>query len=122
MPSPARSSTLFRNDLRRTIPFQVSIQQGTPEIRWEHWAIRGYFADAPHGLCESRAVAHVVAHDPDQAALVATCDARWERIGESDPDMVHFNTFIFILEALNTLPHVVIFETASGILLPMRGM
>ncbi len=83
------------------------------EIWWEHWKMSIHVVDLPHVLLESQEIAHHFASNSSQAQFVTSCDARLEVVGEPDPGMVYFNTFLFVLEALSTLPNVAIFDTAS---------
>jgi hypothetical protein len=96
---------------------QIISQEKTIEINWGDFSAKLFFVETPSVLVESQEIANKFIHDPIISSFIASCDARIEVICEEDVDMDYFNIYIYILEALVTLPNVIVFETASENLL-----
>lgn len=85
---------------------------GTDHIKlaWSNWSLRLFFAVAPHVLIESKEIAAAKATHRADRDIIASCDRRIEITSDPDPKMDHFNDYIFVLEVLERIPGVVLFD------------
>jgi hypothetical protein len=91
------------------------VQSGeTVSLQWSDYMLEVGESHAPHVLEESAEIAaeRAAAH-PDKERI-ARCACRFEISGPEDPDMDHFNDYLFVGEALARLGRVYRFEQASG--------
>jgi hypothetical protein len=76
------------------------------------YRLRIYWETAPHVLVESQELAAKFEHP--QKAIMATCDRRLTTVGDADPNMNYFNDYVYVLEVLEDLPHVFVYDPLSG--------
>ncbi len=93
----------------------ISIARGDNSTSAD-WQIRVATNCTPSVLVEARAIAaaHLEPDDPRQTAL-ATYPCRIEIGCDPDPTMDRFNYYVYVLEALETLPGAIVFDpTTTG--------
>ncbi len=83
-------------------------------LAWSDWSLRVTLADAPHVLLESQEMADLFAAGRSDRELIARCQRRIEVAADSDPQMDHFNDYIFVLDVLERIPHVILFDPSAG--------
>lgn len=84
--------------------------EGSLVVRWKGWAFRIAYEADPQVLEDSKEIAeHYGANRPDES-LIAACRRRISVTGDADPNMDHFNDYLFIEEVLMKLPGVILFD------------
>jgi len=86
----------------------------TVKLRWQDYTMTVYRSSLPHVLEESAEIANEFAAGRPDRARIARCQLRFEISAEDDPNMGHFNDYLFVGEALQRLARVYRFEQASG--------
>lgn len=84
------------------------------EIRWTDWAFRLAYSDMPHVLEESREIDDACADGRPDRDRIAGCRRRLELASDEDPEMDHFNDYLFIQERLGQQDGVVLFDLQAG--------
>lgn len=84
------------------------------KLAWSNWSLRLLFAVASHVLIESKEIAAGVATHRANRDIIASCNRRIEITSAPDPKMDHFNDYIFVLEVLERIPGVVLFDPYAG--------
>lgn len=84
------------------------------QIRFDDWLFNIHFEDEFHVLIESGEVAASVSRKRPDWEVIASSDRRVTTHAMPDPDMVYFNTFVFVMEALEAIPNLYIFDPNDG--------
>jgi hypothetical protein len=79
-------------------------------VRWTEWAFRIAYEADPNVLEESREIAERYGASRPDESLLAACRRRITVMGDADPNMDHFNDYLFIEEVLMKLPGVILFD------------
>jgi hypothetical protein len=83
-------------------------------VKSSGWEVRLHLMDEPYVAEESRDIAKQFADCP-RAAEIGECERRVEVCStDPDPDMGHFNDFVFVLHALEEFRGVILFDPGSG--------
>lgn len=108
----AELRTFYETD--SAAPNEILESGPTVSLRWHDYTMTVYRSALPHVLEESAELAsEFAAHRPDRDRI-ARCKLRFEISAEEDPNMDHFNDYLFVGEALQRLARVYRFENASG--------
>ncbi len=92
---------------------EVSVVNGEVRLSWPAFTLVAGLSSEPHVAEESAWLAvHAGADHPDRHRI-AQCTSRFEISGDPDPEMLHFNDYLFVGEALARLGRVYRFDQAS---------
>ena len=83
------------------------------ELRWPDYVLAVGRSRVPHVLEESKEIAEQAGQQHPAREQIASCTCRFEMSGDDDPDMDHFNDYLFVGEALCRLGRVYWFDQAS---------
>ncbi len=94
-------------------PTDIVVLDSVVTLSWPDYWLKAGWSSAPHVLEESAGLAERAgAHHPDRQRI-ARCASRVELSGDADPDMLRFNDYLFVGEALARLGNVYRFDQAS---------
>jgi hypothetical protein len=83
-------------------------------VQWADWSLRLYFEGEPHVLVESEEIAEHYAASHPERKTIAACKRRLSMSGDDDPNMDHFNDYVFVMEVLESFPGVYLFDPREG--------
>jgi hypothetical protein len=92
----------------------VIIESDRMKVQRDEWELRIYWEDKPHVLEESREIAKRFAQGRADADVIASCKFRITTAADPDPDMTYFNDYVFVLEALESIKNIYIFDPYDG--------
>ncbi len=84
------------------------------QLRFNDWLFHLHLEDEPHVALESREIAATVVNKRADGDLIASSDKRITTYGMLDPDMEHFNDYVFVIEVLESVPQLYIFDPNDG--------
>ena len=89
---------------------------GTNTIILHHgeWFLDIYWEDEPHVLIESEEIARLFASDRSDRSTIAACSRRITTAGQPDPNMNYFNDYVYVLEVLEGMPGLFVFDSHAG--------
>lgn len=90
-------------------------------IKWKNWAFQIAYEDGPHVLEESREIAELHSANRPDESLIAACRRRMIVVGDPDPNMEHFNDYLFIEEVFLTLPGVILYDPQEKAFVDKKG-
>ena len=99
---------------RRQIPVQIEQHDKHCILYFDAWSFRIYWEDEPHVLVESQEIAVKFPSTGIDPAVIASCAQRITTAGDSDPDMLHFNDYVYVLEVLERFKGVYLFDPNDG--------
>ena len=79
-------------------------------VHWGDWSLRAFWEDEPHVLEEFREIADAFAGSRPDRERIAGCRRRITLAADDDPDMDHFNDYLFIMERLGRQEGVILFD------------
>lgn len=83
-------------------------------VQWGDWSFHLGYESEPHVVIESEEIAdHYAASHPEQKKIAA-CKRRLSMSGDDDPNMDHFNDYLFVMEILESFPGVYLFDPQDG--------
>lgn len=102
----------FASDPGAAIRIEDAAAQPIPSVavRWDGWSFRLSVEDQPHVRAESEGIAEAFASGRPNRDLIASCRRRISVAADPDPDMDHFNDYLFIMERLGKLTGVILFD------------
>jgi hypothetical protein len=95
-------------------PEAISVVEEEVRLEWRGYVLVAGLSAAPHVAEESAWLVEQVAPAHPSRERIARCPSRFEISGDPDPDMLHFNDYLFVGEALARLGRVYRFDQASG--------
>lgn len=102
---------IIRTDLAsKKSPLIVTIATDTLTVPVGTWTLRVRWENGPHVLAESKEIAELFAKERPDANVIATCNRRIVTAGDDDPAMTYFNEYAFVLEALQSIDGIFLFE------------
>ena len=97
-----------------TAPREILVSGPTVTLRWEDYTMTVHRSALPNVLDESAEIANEFAAERLDRDRIARCQLRFEISADEDPEMDHFNDYLFVGEALQRLARVYRFDQASG--------
>jgi hypothetical protein len=125
MSDPVVNFILFHSDQRVTMPQVAEALGSLPGVevaiigpskivvREDGWPFTVYYATVPHVLAESHEMAQSHAAGRPDEEFIATCDRRFEVSWIPDPQMKHFNTWLFVTHKVEALVNGVTLDAAG---------
>ncbi len=95
-------------------PSEIRHSGADVTLRWPDYELTIGRSCVPHVLKESQELAESCGAQHPDRERIALCECRFEVSGADDPDMEHFNDYLFVGEALERLGRVYRLEQASG--------
>jgi len=92
---------------------QVTHLDKNISIQFSDWKIELHLADEPFVAEESMDIAEYFADCP-RSAEIAQCTRRVEIGGDPDPNMDHFNDFVYLCQVLEKFQGVILFDPELG--------
>jgi hypothetical protein len=77
------------------------------------WSLRVHSEFEPHVLVESQEIAELYGAGRSDRAAIARCAHRVTIDSDDDPGMNHFNDYVFVLETLERLGAVTLFDPVA---------
>ncbi len=99
---------------RQTSPPQIDHAADMCTLRRGDWSFRFYWEASPHVLMESQDIAERAAAQGFDESTVAACARRISTAGDPDPDMLHFNDYVYVLEVLEGFKGIYLFDPYDG--------
>lgn len=78
------------------------------------WSLRVAWDASARVAVESQEIADKFVTDAAERAEVAACQVRITTAGDPDPSMKHFNDYVFVLEVLEQIPGIYLFDLQTG--------
>jgi len=95
----------------------VVIEHGTSDVvlvQWGAWSVHIGYENEPHVAVESEDIADRFATSHPSRSDIAFCMQRLSVSGDDDPNMDHFNDFLFVMEVLESYSGVYLFDPQEG--------
>ena len=104
-----------QNHLMKRLPrMKVKRRGNTVTVEAPGWSLEVHLADEPFVAEESRDMAAHFSACP-RSAEIALSKRRVEIVStDADPDMEHFNDFVFVCETLEKFRGLILFDPRSG--------
>ena len=96
----------------RNVSVEV-VEPGVIAVLRDNWSLRVHWEDEPHVQAESVEIASLVAANEEDAQIIRTCRRCITTAGDADPNMLFFNDYVFVLEVLDSIPDLYIFDQNS---------
>src|SRR5207237_402271 len=100
----------LRTVYRQNASVQIDERETNCFLRFADWTFRIYWEAEPHVVIESREIAVKFPSAGIDSAVIASCARRITTGGDSDPDMLHFNDYVHVLEVLERFKGVYLFD------------
>jgi hypothetical protein len=84
------------------------------KIRVGVWELRVSWQADLDVVVESKEIAQFATKGRSDKAIVESCNRRVTTAADPDPDMNYFNDYVYVLEILQALPDVYVFDNYSG--------
>ena len=81
----------------------VAVEGTRLHIRWPDYSFEVAHSQLPHVIEESQEIAEEYAGSHPARERIALCASRFEMTGSDDPDMEHFNDYLYVIEAVQRL-------------------
>lgn len=94
-------------------PKSITGASSTITLRWPDYEMVVTRERLPNVLEESQEIAGRFGTAHEKRERIALCDCRFVTRGDDDPDMLHFNDYLFIGEALERLGTVYRFDQSA---------
>ena len=94
-------------------PSEITMHGQTISLRWADYVLQVNRESLPHVLEESAEIAERYAVARSDRERIAQCTCRFSTHGEDDRDMVYFNDYLFVGEAIARLGRVYRFDPSS---------
>jgi hypothetical protein len=93
---------------------RISCSDDSVTLSWPDYVLEVARSSLPHVLEESAEIAMRYASAHPEQSRISRAKIRFELSGRDDPDMLHFNDSLFIVEALERLGRVYRFDPVIG--------
>ena len=93
---------------------QITVDDKSCVLRWNDWSFRLHFENQPHVIEDSREIAERFASNRADQERIAACDRRITTAADPDPDMSHFNHYIYVMETLESIKGIYVFDPNDG--------
>ena len=94
-------------------PLEISAASQTITLRWDGYVRQVAREELPHVVEESTEIANQFAGSHAAKDRIAQCKCRFVTSGDDDLDMIHFNDYLFVGEALERLGTVYRFDQST---------
>ncbi|MEL6110926.1 MAG: hypothetical protein AAFU85_33380 [Planctomycetota bacterium] len=94
-------------------PLEISAASQTITLRWDGYVLQVAREQLPHVIEESAEIAAQFGADHPAKDRIAKCICRFCITGDDDPDMMHFNDYLYVGEALDRLGTVYRFDQST---------
>ena len=94
-------------------PLEILKVSQTITLRWNDYSLQIAREQLPHVVEESAEIAAHFGADHPAKDRIAQCKCRFSTSGDDDPDMMHFNDYLFVGEALERLGNVYRFDPST---------
>ncbi|WP_119072222.1 hypothetical protein [Aggregatilinea lenta] len=78
------------------------------------WSLAVEWEAAPEVAVESADIARLFASEVADRAVIASCSTRITIAAQFDPTMRYFNDYVFVLEVLEAIPGLFLFDPEEG--------
>ncbi len=95
-------------------PPAINVQEKMCTLDWSNWQFRMYWEDEPHVEEESREIAKRFASGRADTERIASCNRRITTAADDDPNMDHFNHYVFVMEVLEAFEGIYVFDPNGG--------
>ena len=95
-------------------PAELAVAGEGLSLKWPGYTLEIGRSALPHVLEESVELAAEFGEERPDQARIAQCHTRFEVSGDDDPDMEHFNDYLFVGEAVLRLGRAYRFDQAAG--------
>ena len=93
----------------------VSVEHGDLiRVQWDDWSFHLSYESEPYVVIESAEIADLYASTHPGKPQIAVCKQRICMSGDDDPNMDHFNDFLFIHEVLESFSCIYLFDPQEG--------
>jgi hypothetical protein len=105
----------FRTEasVKVTLETDPSISERHVQVSWDDWSLRVYSEFEPHVLLESREIAELYGAGRSDQSEIASCANRVTIDSDDDPGMDHYNDYVFVLEVLEQLGAIALFDPVA---------
>lgn len=96
---------------------KVLVERGKNDlllVGWSDWSFQLDYETEPHVAVESSQIAADFAATHPARSQIAACQRRLSLSGGDDPQMDHFNDYLFIVEILESFKGVYLFDPYEG--------
>ena len=94
-------------------PLEISKASQTITLRWSDYELQVAREQLPHVVEESAEIAAQFGVDHPAKDRIAQCECRFCTSGDDDPEMIHFNDYLFVGDALERLGIVYRFDQST---------
>ena len=94
-------------------PLEISAASQTITLRWDGYVLQVAREELPHVVEESTEIAEQFAGAHPANDRIAQCKCRFATSGDDDLDMMRFNDYLFVGEALERLGTVYRFDQST---------
>ena len=98
---------------RKHAPSEISSASQTITLRWPDYVLQVAREQLPNVVEESAEIASQFASSHPAQERIGQCNCRFCTSGDDDPDMMHFNDYLYVGEALERLGTVYRFDQSS---------
>jgi hypothetical protein len=95
-------------------PADLFASSATITLRWPDYVLQVAREELPHVIEESAEIASRFGNAHPNQQRIAACRCRFSTSGDNDPDMMHFNDYLFVGEALERLGVVYRFDQSTA--------
>jgi hypothetical protein len=93
---------------------KVIVETALIRVKRNNWELRIWYEEKPEVLVESQEIASNFATKRDDATIIASCNRRFITSADRDPKMDYFNDYVFVLEALESINGIILFNPDDG--------
>ena len=94
-------------------PLEISAASQTITLRWDGYTLQVAREQLPHVVEESAEIAAQFGGSHAAQDRIAQCKCRFSTSGDDDPEMMRFNDYLFVGEALERLGTVYRFDQST---------
>lgn len=84
------------------------------QLKFDEWLFHVHLEDEPHVAIESEEIAGMFKNKRPDWEVIASSDKRISTHAMPDPNMDHFNDYVFVMEVLEAIPELYIFDPNDG--------
>lgn len=95
-------------------PPNITVKANSIFLTWPSYRFEIHKSTMPHVVLESKEIADRFGKCRPDSKQIASCAVRFEIKGEDDPNMAHFNDYLYIGEAAERLGKVYRFDQSSA--------
>lgn len=100
-------------DAKPWAPTRMDLHGQTLSLRWPGYLLEVARESLPHVVDESEEIARRYAASHAHRDRIARCAVRFSTSGDDDPNMDHFNDYLYVGEAIGRLGRVYRFDQST---------